>query len=329
MISGYMTPLYKSTDGGSTWTEMRPSISSQWFWVDQVYRLRTVPGQPNVLWATTRYGIVKSEDGGSTWSLVFSQGGGTTCTDLEVSTTYSKVYAACRTPYWNVVAVDSNGIWSQLTQRSGVDSQQGRLALSKSDQRVIYFATFGDNTTNGPSYLGTVSRTGDGGQSWEVKYNRTQLTDQVSAAIPGDFDFECDAPGYGALAQGDNDIAVDPSDPNQLWIAGFEIFRSDNGGANFGRARARAEQVEDPALGLTQGMTQNHRYVSIAFPPNYNGTTVQTMFAAGRMGIERTTNARHRHRLRPPCPAHPRRRRASRGRRGTTDMPPRGWSTAT
>ena len=287
-------PLFKSTDGGATWTELDPLNWTRRNWLSEIRRLRSVPGQPNVLWATTAEGILKSADGGLNWNLIFSQGGGgTQCTDLEISTAASKVYAACRTPYWNVVAVDFDGIWSQITQRSGQESVTARLAMSKSDPRVMYFATFGDGSSyGGVSYLGTVSRTTDGGASWESRYNRAQLTDAVSRAVPGNFDFECDLPDFGVYTIGDNAFAVDPANPDSLWIAGFEMFRSDNGGTSFGRARARTDEVSDPALGATQGLPRDLRYSSLAFAPNYNGSSVQVMFAAGSYGIESTHNAR-------------------------------------
>lgn len=283
-------PLLKSTDGGETWAELIPQPFEQGQWLRTVRYLRAVPNQPDVLWATTQFGLVRSTDGGLNWTVVY----GGSCSDLEISLPKSRVYAACATTAWNVVAAELDGSgWTQLTQRTDSHSYSAQLALAKSDPDVIYLATFGDGQqTPLPAYLGSVIRSTDGGLTWETRYDRSVATDAVSRAIPGDFEGECQAPDNGRLTVGSVDMAVDPANSGLLWIAGFEIYRSDDGGATFGRVRARADRIEEPQLGVSQRMTSKARYSSLAFPANYNGATAQTLLAGGRAGIERTDSAR-------------------------------------
>jgi len=284
--------LWKSVDAGQSWSALVPELSNQVAWIDDVDSMRVVPGMPQVLWVAGRNGLMRSGDGGRNWSLVFNTGYSNQCGDLQVSSVHAKVYAVCRTPTPNVVSSNLDGVgWSILTQRSS-DEPVVRLAMSRSNEQVLYLATFDKaNSPYNARYLTTVSRTSDGGMSWNEAYNRAVRTDEVSRAVPGDLENECGMPDWGVSTPEFNAIAVDPANPDRLWVAGFEIFRSDNAGASFGRAVARAEQVDDPALGAFQGLSSYFGFLSLAFPPNYDGTNVQVMFAAGHQGIERSTNA--------------------------------------
>ena len=94
----------------------------------------------------------------------------------------------------------------------------------------------------------------------------------------------------------DNVIAVDPTDPDKVWAGGVDLFRSDNGGVNWGVASYWWFQGNGtpPNNGDPQFVhADNH---IIAFHPNYNGTTNQTMFAGNDGGLFRTDNAADRQR---------------------------------
>jgi len=285
--------LLKSDDAGQTWSPLKPELQHQLGWLDEIDSLRIVPGTPQVIWLASRNGLLRSADDGRHWALVFNAGYSSNCVDLQISSVHAKVYAVCNTPNRNVVAANLDGVgWSILTERSG-DEPLVRLAMSRSNEQVLYLASFdeGNSPYTSVRYLRTVSRTSDGGATWQLKYDRAVRTDQVSKAVPGDFETECAAPEFGGLTSDTNVIAVDPANPDKLWVAGFEIYRSDDAGASFGRAVARVEQLNDPALGAAQGMTPYFGFTSLAFPPNYDGTNVQVMFAAGYGGIERSADA--------------------------------------
>ena len=84
--------------------------------------------------------------------------------------------------------------------------------------------------------------------------------------------------------QGDYDIslAVDPLNPEIVWAGGIDVFRSDDGGKNWGIAAFW--QISAPKL--------VHADVHVlAFSPFYNGGDNQTLFAATDGGMYRTDNA--------------------------------------
>ena len=80
-----------------------------------------------------------------------------------------------------------------------------------------------------------------------------------------------------------NVIAVDPRDPNRVWAAGVDWFRSDDGGRNWGLA-----SWANPSLPSYSHVDQH----AITFHPQYDGESNQIALIGNDGGIFRTTNAR-------------------------------------
>ena len=80
-----------------------------------------------------------------------------------------------------------------------------------------------------------------------------------------------------------NVIAVDPRDPNRVWAAGVDWFRSDDGGRNWGLA-----SWANPSLPSYSHVDQH----AITFHPQYDGESNQVVLIGNDGGIFRTTNAR-------------------------------------
>src|SRR5207237_6227013 len=74
----------------------------------------------------------------------------------------------------------------------------------------------------------------------------------------------------------DNVIAVDPMNENRVWAGGIDIFRSDDGGANWGWEPCFIHP-------------DNH---AITFHPQYDGVNNKTMFIGNDGGMYRTVYAR-------------------------------------
>jgi uncharacterized protein (TIGR03437 family) len=69
---------------------------------------------------------------------------------------------------------------------------------------------------------------------------------------------------------------VDPTNPNRLWAGATQIYRSDDGGANWNWAALTGAHVDD------------HIFL---FHPGYNGTNNQTIFLGDDGGLHRSDNA--------------------------------------
>lgn len=113
-----------------------------------------------------------------------------------------------------------------------------------------------------------------------VKLNTLLLTNPVVAHL-ADCDFDS-ANSYSNLGWWTNMVAVDPTEPDVVWAGGVDIFRSDDGGANWGVVSYWWNSP--PSAHADQ-----HR---IVFHPAYDGNANQTLFVASDGGVWRTDNAR-------------------------------------
>jgi photosystem II stability/assembly factor-like uncharacterized protein len=82
-----------------------------------------------------------------------------------------------------------------------------------------------------------------------------------------------------------NVIAVDPLNPESVWAAGVDLFRSDDGGRTWGLASYWWAEETEPSF----AHADHH---GIYFHPGYDGTSNQAMFTATDGGVYRTDNAR-------------------------------------
>ncbi len=71
-------------------------------------------------------------------------------------------------------------------------------------------------------------------------------------------------------------VAVDPLDPNRVWVGGIGIFRSDDGGANWGYAYNGAHPDQH----------------FLAFDPGFDGAGNQMLYEVSDGGVYQTTQAR-------------------------------------
>jgi hypothetical protein len=96
----------------------------------------------------------------------------------------------------------------------------------------------------------------------------------------------CAASVFPALSQGwyDNIIKVDPANRNVVWAGGVDLFRSDDGGRNFGLASYwYFGDGDDQYVHADQH--------EIVFHPEYDGSSNATMYVTNDGGIFRTDDA--------------------------------------
>jgi photosystem II stability/assembly factor-like uncharacterized protein len=226
--SSFGDGIYKSTDGGRTWTHMGLRETQH------IGRVVIDPVDPDTvyvaalgrLWGpNAERGVFKTTDGGRTWTNVKFIDQDTGFVDLVMDPTnrlvlYGAAYQRRRAP-WGFngggpgggiyKTADGGRTWSRLT--SGLPAGTiGRIGLAiwRRDPRVLYATV--EHRTEGGTF-----RSDDGGETWR----------KMSTLNP--------RPMYYSK------IHVDPSSDQRIYVLGASFFVSNDGGRTF----------SDPATGRT------------------------------------------------------------------------------
>jgi photosystem II stability/assembly factor-like uncharacterized protein len=301
--------IFKSVDGGKRWAQLPSTTGSDFFRVND---LVVSPRNSKRLYAATRTGVWRSTNAGQTWTKVLDTASVLGCYDLAVQQKGAQgyIFVTCGTfvygPQSGIYrALDAGGTsaWHQVYTETNIG--RTTLAIAPSNEEVIY-ALAADADTGTPTQpnqyqdgLRAVFRSTQAGAAgtWTTqvrntdanKLNTLLLTNPVFAYLA-----DC---GFGDenqfFNQGwyDNVIAVDPMDPNRVWTGGIDLFRSDDGGKNWGVASYWwfSGGVDGTPFDPNYAHADNH---VIAFHPRYNGTTNKTMFVTSDGGVYRTNDAR-------------------------------------
>ena len=174
--------MYKSTDGGATWSHIGLDDTRQ------IGKVVVDPKDPNIVYVAAlghqygpnaERGVFKTTDGGTTWSKVLYKNENTGAIDLAMDPSNSNViYASLwqtRRPPWNVYppsngpggglykSSDGGKTWSQITGHGFPGGIVGHIGISISPANHNRVYTLVD-TNNAKS--GGVYRSDDGGASW-------------------------------------------------------------------------------------------------------------------------------------------------------------------
>jgi photosystem II stability/assembly factor-like uncharacterized protein len=262
--------VYKSTDGGDTFAPVGLAETRD------VPRLAVHPSNPDVVYAAAlghlwnanpERGLYKTADGGATWSPVLRIDENTGCVDVVLDPSnpdvvYAAMYARRRQP-WSMQSGgfgDKGGIYKSIdggrTFRKlveGLPARTGRigLAISAASPSHVFAVVESDEggrpeTWSVLSHGGGVFRSTDGGERWT----------RTSPLSPRPFYF--------------SKIVVDPKDEQRVYVLGFGLAVSDDGGATFRADGAVLPHVDmhtlvvDPAdtdhllLGSDGGVYESH-----------------------------------------------------------------------
>src|SRR3954471_7044701 len=290
--------IYVTTDGAKTWQQLPATNIPDFHWVND---LEFGVNDSRRIYAATRSGVWRSTDSGATWARLLAAGARGGCLDRPLRPDRSEdvLFASCgsyeqATVYRFPRAADRSDVEVVLREP---DMGRTSLAIAPSSPDDIY--ALAASNAAGPQGiyeqgLLAVYRSDRGGVagSWETRVNNndptflnTMLLTNVSSAAPR----VCNAQGStalpGTMGWYNNVIAVDPRDPNRVWAAGVDWFRSDDGGKNWGLASY--------GYGSTTGSFYAHSdQHAITFHPKYDGDGNQIALIGNDGGIYRTTNAR-------------------------------------
>jgi hypothetical protein len=296
--------IFESLDGGVTWNQLASTAMPSFYYVNALVQS---PNAPDTLYAATSSGVYRSLDAGNTWVLVFNVANSWDgCTGLVAlpAGPSDTLLASCGifgfdgfgNPLNGSIARNSDaggtGTWTQVLSVSN----QGRssVAVSKSNPEVLYALVASGEQTGSSNDRGLrgVWKSTDAGITWvatdlsitDDKSNNNLLLSNPYEARSDECFGNINTDYF--LNQGwyDNVITVDPVDPDRVWVGGIDLWRSDDGGQNWGVA---SYWWFDPSR---SGYVHADQH-TITFSPSYDGTTNQQMFVTNDGGIFRTDNA--------------------------------------
>jgi len=213
--------VYKSVDGGQTWTNIGLRDSRQ------ISRILVDPRNANIVYVAVlghaygpnaERGVYKTTDGGAHWAKVFDQGPDIGAADLTLATANPNVLFAtlwrARRPPWSTYAplggpgsalyrsLDAGQSWSRLTGAGLPDRDWGRTAVTVSPNGQRVYALIDAKKAG-------LYRSDDGGNTWSLLNSDPRLTSRSWYF---------------------SNITIDPGNPDVLYIPNVALYRTEDGG---------------------------------------------------------------------------------------------------
>jgi hypothetical protein len=208
----YSIGVMKSSDGGSSWN----STGLNWS-TSQSRTMRRIVNHPtnsNILWVATNNGLWKTIDAGVNWEQVLIG----SIRDVEMNAGNPDIIYACTgSVFYMSTAGGSSGSFSSVT--NGTPSGTiGRLsiAVTPNDPNYVYLLA-SDSDDNG--FFG-LYRSTNGGASFSLRTN-----------TPNVFGYNTDGSDSGGQSWYDMALAVSPSNKNEVYTGGINVWKSTNGGS--------------------------------------------------------------------------------------------------
>ena len=196
--------IFKSTNGGSTWTQLADTATSDFHYVLRL----AISADGRVLLAATRSGLFRSVDAGVTFTEIT----GPRPVDVEFHPT-DATRAIAGDNYGRAWTTSDGGVtWSEAAltlPAMGAGSNRTEVAYARSTPDVVYAVIDRDG--------GLVYRSVDGGSTYSVAF---QSEYPITLLENGQ--------GWYDLA-----LWVNPRDANDLIVGGVNLYRSENGGGAF------------------------------------------------------------------------------------------------
>ncbi len=205
--------IYKSTDGGSTW-----AATSVTFSVSQGARCSKIimhPTDPNIMIASFNGVVYKTTDGFATKSTVLSE----TIWDMEFKPGDPNTVYAAGTKFFK----STNGGTSFTQVTSGVPTtnvQRFELAVSAAAPNNVWLL-YGRTSANDYDFGGVYKSTNSG----------NSFSNIYSGNLGG---WETNpASNSGGQSFFDMTMAVNPSNANEIFVGGVNLYKSTNGGTSW------------------------------------------------------------------------------------------------
>ena len=238
--------MYKSSDGGRTWTHLGLSETQM------IAQVEVDPTNPDRVFVAAlghpygpnpERGVFRSTDGGRTFEKVLYKDEYTSANDVRIDPADpNTVYAALwqqQEAFWEggefgggsggiFKSTDGGTTWTQLTE--GLPPVlEANLAIAPGNPNIVYatVASVGQNGASGPVGF---YKSSDGGAHWTLR-TRTP-------GAPGDTTATADPRPLARVGGGDLPfIEVDPKDTNVVYSTTVVMWRTDDAGASWSPVR--------------------------------------------------------------------------------------------
>jgi photosystem II stability/assembly factor-like uncharacterized protein len=228
--------VYKSTDGGKTWTHMGLSDTRQ------IGRVRIHPQNPDLVYVAalghahgpnSERGVYRSKDGGKTWEQILFRSEDVGSHDIAMDPhnpriLYAAFWRARRLPY----ALQSGGegcglfkssdggdTWTEITRKPGLPTGPvGKIGVTVSGAKAdrVWAIIEAED--------GAVFRSDDGGETWQRL---------------------CEDPDLRRRPWYYQHIHADPQDPETVWVLNMRCYKSIDGGLTFSRVGVQHGDTHD------------------------------------------------------------------------------------
>jgi photosystem II stability/assembly factor-like uncharacterized protein len=201
------TGIYKSTDGGNTWN---PSGLNTTGW-NSINKIVFNPQNTTVMFAATNYGIYRSTNRGQNWTIVYNQ---SRVTDLLYHPTDTTIMYGCGDFF---VRSTNGGTTFSKDLTVPNDTCRVEIAVTPASANTVYILA-----CNSESSYGGVYRSNNSGASFTLM-----------SSSPNYLGYSMDADDDAGQGWYDLAIAASPSNANEIYIGGINVWKSTNGGSSF------------------------------------------------------------------------------------------------
>ena len=256
----YSIGVLKSTDGGLTW-----SATGLMFAVNQSYTIAKMlvdPLNPQIIYAATSTGLMKTVDGGVNWVMIKNTG----FRDIEFKPFNSNtIYGTNNSSFW--FSKDGGATWGATPTNFAGSVGRSSLAVTPADSNYIYILGAKGASGSAADYgFEGIVRSTDGGQSFSLM-----------SSSPNILGWNTNGNDQGGQGWYDLALACSPVNKNLIFTGGVNLWKSTNGCATLSNCSNWF------GSGNSYAHADQH---AIEFLPG-SGTTV---FVANDGGVFKTTN---------------------------------------
>ena len=214
----YSIGVMKSLDGGQTWNETGLNFSV--LDGERISRVIMDSEDHLTLLASTSNGVYKTVDGGDNWYIVRNGGNSNFYHDLENVASDPDTWFLASNGTGVFRSQDNGETWSSLS--NGIPYGAGNVGrinveVSDSDPNQVY-ALYSNSSSGFYGFY----KSFDGGDNWSLMSNQPNLLGWSQTGND-----------TGGQAWYDLTLAVNPQNPNEVYVGGVNVWKSLNGGSSW------------------------------------------------------------------------------------------------